>query len=259
MKDLKVTTIQSQLHWENVDANLQMFAQKLKPLSAQTDLIILPEMFTTGFSMNAKKLAEDMNGQTMDWLAKQAQLTNAVITGSFIAHEKGNYYNRLIWMRPDSTYSVYDKRHLFTLAKEQDYYTSGQQKLIVEINGWKVCPLICYDLRFPVWSRNIEHYDLLIYVANFPERRSYAWKQLLIARAIENQVYTIGVNRVGLDGKEISYAGDTSVIDFSGRLFYQISNQEDIFTTTLSFEKQIKFREKLNFLPDKDDFIIRNP
>jgi len=256
MKDLRITTIQADLIWEDKKANLKMFDQKIAAITTHTDLIILPEMFTTGFSMNAASLAEDMDGETKQWMAKKAKEKNAVITGSFIAKENGHFYNRLVWMQADGEYQVYDKRHLFGLANEDANYTAGTQKLIVELKGWKICPLICYDLRFPVWSRNVENYDLLIYMANWPNKRSNAWKALLTARAIENQAYTIGVNRIGNDGMGANYSGDTRVVDYLGHQIYQASFTEDVFTTSLSYENQQMLRGKLNFLADRDHFKI---
>ena len=214
-------------------------------------------MFSTGFSMAAERLAEDLDGPTMQWLSQQAVRSNAVITGSFIAREEDRFYNRLVWMQPDGSYQVYDKRHLFTLAGEEKTYTAGQKKQMIKYQGWKICPQICYDLRFPVWSRNVEDYDLLFYVANFPARRSAAWKALLRARAIENQAYTIGVNMVGSDGNEIYYSGDSSVIDYDGTILYQIAHLEDTFTFTLDRQKLMDFRSKLQFLPDRDQFEIK--
>lgn len=257
MEDLRVTLVQTSLHWENPKANRQQFDEKLAPLAGKTDIIILPEMFTTGFSMRAAALAEPMDGPTLRWLTSKATELNAVVTGSFIAEENGNYYNRLVWMRPDGSYETYDKRHLFTFADEDRHYAAGEQRLIVEWKGWKILPLICYDLRFPVWSRNTEDYDLLIYVANFPELRSFAWKSLLVARAVENLAYTIGVNRVGTDGKDISYSGDSVLLDFSGEARYQISHIEDVFTTTISYQEQQAFRQRFAFLNDRDRFEIR--
>ena len=257
MSDLQITVIQSSLIWENKTANLHLFDQKLADLHSATDLIILPEMFTTGFSMAPEGLAEPVDGPTVEWLATKAQQTNAVITGSFIAIEAGKYYNRLIWMRPDGSFEVYDKRHLFTLAKEQDHYSPGQKRLIVKLKDWTVLPLICYDLRFPVWSRNTEYYDLLIYVANWPEKRSHAWRSLLTARAIENQAYTIGLNRVGTDGNDIYYSGNSSIIDYAGTPLIQCAHLEQVITTTLSKSKQDHFRSKLHFLPDQDSFMIK--
>lgn len=257
MENLRLSLVQTKLHWEDKAANLQQFDQKLTPLAGTTDLIILPEMFTTGFSMNAKNLAEPMDGATMTWLKAQAVKLQAVITGSFIAEIAGNYYNRLVWMRPDGTFETYDKRHLFTYADEHHHYTPGKTHLLVELKGWKILPLVCYDLRFPVWSRNTQDYDLLIYVANFPERRRFAWKSLLVARAIENLAYTIGVNRVGNDGNDISYAGDSVVLDYAGQALYEVSQIENISTITISYQAQQVFRQRFAFLQDQDRFEIQ--
>lgn len=258
MENLRITLIQTSLYWEDKVANLRQFDQKLAPLTGQTDLVILPEMFTTGFSMRAAALAEGMQDQTMQWLSEKANDTQAVITGSFIAEENGKFFNRLVWMRPNGSYETYDKRHLFTYAKEHHHYTAGKEHLLVELKGWKILPLVCYDLRFPVWSRNVQDYDLLIYVANFPERRSHAWKSLLVARAIENLAYTIGVNRVGNDGNDIYYSGDSVVLDFAGQNLYQISHVEDVFTTTLSYQALQEFRQRFAFLNDRDHFNLQN-
>jgi predicted amidohydrolase len=256
MENLRVTLVQSYLHWEDKTANLQQFTEKLAPLAGHTDLVILPEMFSTGFSMQPAKLAESMDGTTVQWLQAQAQKLNAAITGSFIAQENKHYFNRLVWMRPDGTYETYDKRHLFTYADEHLHYTAGTQHLLVELHGWKILPLICYDLRFPVWSRNTQNYDLLIYIANFPERRNHAWKSLLLARAIENQAYTVGVNRVGNDGNDIAHSGDSCLIDYNGQVLHQVSHLENSFTTTLSHSTQIDFRKRFAFLQDRDKFAV---
>lgn len=257
MQDLRITTVQSELVWEDIDANLQQFSRKLSDLGGKTDLIILPEMFTTGFTMQPAASAEKPDGKTTKWLAAQAADLSAVITGSIIIEENGKYYNRLLWMQPDGTYTYYDKRHLFTLAGEHEYYTAGTKILLAEIKGWKVCPLICYDLRFPVWSRNAFDYDLLLYVANWPISRSHHWKSLLTARAIENQSYTIGVNRTGKDANDYLYSGDSSIMDYAGNILHQTANKEDVFTLLLSYAEQRAFREKLNFLPDRDVFSIQ--
>ena len=256
MSDLRVTTVQSIIHWENKAANLAHFARQIQQLSGQTDLVVLPEMFTTGFSMNPEFLAEPMNGDTMNWMKAQAALLQAVVTGSFIAEEDGRYYNRLVWMFPNGDYEIYDKRHLFTLAQEDKHYEAGQKKLIVEWKGWKICPLICYDLRFPVWARNVEHYDLLLFTANWPSMRSQAWKTLLEARAIENQCFVVGVNRVGEDGNGLPYTGDSSIIDYSGKVLLRTTDIEQIATVTLSKSEMTTFRQKLNFLDDKDLFYL---
>jgi predicted amidohydrolase len=256
MKSLRLTIVQSNLHWENKPANLDMFSKKLAGLAGTTDLVLLPEMFSTGFSMNAKKLAEPMDGSTMQWLKDQSARINAVVAGSFIAVEEDRFYNRFVWMRPDGTFGCYDKRHLFTLAGEHESYSPGDKRRLIEWEGWKICPLICYDLRFPVWSRNTENFDLLLYVANWPERRSPHWRQLLIARAIENQCYVAGVNRVGKDGTGLSYTGDSSLIDFSGKIRYCLSETEAVLTTELTLPDLREYRKNLPFLNDRDDFIL---
>jgi omega-amidase len=190
----------------------------------------------------------------MNWLKYQAKNADVVVTGSFIAIENGQYFNRLVWMQPDGNYSTYDKKHLFTLAKEDESYTAGTQRLMVEWKGWKICPLICYDLRFPAWSRNTEEYDLLIYIASWPTPRIDAWQTLLAARAIENQSFTIGVNRVGEDENKYQYSGASSVFDFTGKPRYRVFDQEAVFTAELNYEEQQAFRKKLNFLADQDVF-----
>lgn len=245
-----------------------MFSEKISAIKEETDLIILPEMFSTGFTMNAKACAEEMNGKTFEWLQLKAKEKKCVITGSIIIHEKspsplergwGEAFNRLIWMNPDGTFQLYNKRHLFTLAEEQLTYISGNKKIITEIKGWKICPLICYDLRFPVWSRRTkqEDYDLLIYVANWPERRIHAWQQLLVARAIENQSYVAGVNRVGNDGNTIYHSGHSAVIDFKGEQLSKTKpDTETVETISLSKQSLIDFRKHFPFADDADVFKI---
>jgi omega-amidase len=270
MSDLKITIIQSNLHWENKDANLNMFSEKLAGINTETDLVILPEMFTTGFSMAPEKFAEPVNGRTVNWLREKAKEKNCVITGSFMCEENGNYFNRLIWMKADGTYSFYDKRHLFSMGDENNHYSKGNKKIIEEINGWKICPLICYDLRFPVWSRNKvqgskfqssfsnDAYDLLIYVANWPERRSHPWKTLLLARAIENQCYVAGVNRTGNDGNEIYHSGDSAVINAKGEIISKMKGEEEsIETITLKYSELRAFRKAFPVLKDADNFDLR--
>lgn len=255
--NLVVSTLQSDIVWENPQKNREILAATISSLAGQTDLIILPEMFTTGFSMETEKLAETMQGPTVAWMAEQAQKTGAVVTGSLIIQERGDYFNRLIWMRPDGNFSTYDKRHLFTYAEEDKHFTAGDSHLLVEWRGWTICPLICYDLRFPVWSRNNHHYDLLIYVANFPAARKFHWKSLLVARAIENQVYTIGVNRVGKDGKDIAYHGDTMVINYAGETLQHLAKIPNVSTLELSFGQQQVYRTQYQFLQDADRFSFR--
>ena len=305
MQNLSVTLIQTDLYWENPTANLANLEEKIAQISTQTDLIILPEMFNSGFTMNAKTIAEPMNLTTFKWLRQQAKKANAVVMGSFIVKcstgipsrgaddtgkdSRATYYNRLIWMRPDGSFEKYDKRHLFRMGNEHLTFTGGTKRLIVELKGWKICPLICYDLRFPVWSRqggkeerdngemekgqqksNIEidysphiadssllTYDLLIYIANWPAARSQVWDILLQARAIENQSYCIGVNRVGNDGMGLNYSGNSAVIDFKGnQLFYQ-KDLEVIHNQILNYQELIDFRTKFPAYLDADEFYIR--
>jgi omega-amidase len=258
MENLKITLFQGYLFWENIDKNLQNISLRLSGIREKTDLIILPEMFNTGFTMNAEKLAEPMNGKTMVWMHKIASQFECVVTGSLIIKEDEKYYNRLIWMRPDGKYQFYDKRHLFTLAKEHHTYTAGTKKLIVELKGWKICPVICYDLRFPVWLRNVdEAYDLLIIVANWPERRALHWRTLIPARAVENQAYVIGLNRVGHDGNEIYHSGDSTCISPTGNVIYYKRDEEDVYTFTINGDEIAKTRKALPFLQDADVFHIK--
>ncbi len=257
MNPLRITTAQVELAWHDIQANQSRLEQLLQPLANTTDLVILPEMFTTGFSMDAAALAEPMDGSTMSWLAKQAKTLNACVMGSFIAEEGGHYYNRFIAMLPSGEYHRYDKKHLFTLAKEHVPYTAGNQLLTFDYKGWKIAPFVCYDLRFPEWSRNTQGYDLLIYVANWPEPRRLHWQALLKARAIENQAYTIGVNRVGEDGNGLNYTGDTSLTSYNGETLYEVKNKEAIHTITIEKEEQEVFRRKLAFLADQDVFSFK--
>jgi omega-amidase len=253
--DLTVTLVQTPLYWQDASANRRMLAEKFSRLEAPTDLIVLPEMFTTGFSMAAPQLAETMAGPTLSWLAGQAHKHQAVITGSLIIADQGHYYNRLIWMRPDGQYDYYDKRHLFRMAGEQHSYAAGQQRLIVELKGWRVCPLVCYDLRFPVWSRSQQQdYDLLVYVANWPEKRSLAWKTLLQARAIENLAYVAGVNRTGEDGKGIGYAGDSVVHAPNGQVLWHQSGKEACPTLLLARQVLADYRDSFPAHLDADLF-----
>lgn len=256
--NLKVTIIQSDLHWENVDKNLATFTDKINAITEQTDIIVLPEMFTTGFSMDSIRLAEKMDGKTVFWMKQQAVKKNAVITGSLIIEEDGKYFNRLVWAQPDETVFIYDKRHLFRMAEEDKHFSAGENRLIVEWKGWKICPLICYDLRFPVWSRNsLPAFDCLIYVANWPEARKEPWSKLLEARAIENQVYVVGVNRIGLDGKEISYSGNSAIVDPKGNVISSVSPKlNEIVTIGLNKSDLEDFREKFPVGLDADDFEV---
>ena len=263
MNDLRITICQQPLHWENRKKNLDMWENLLPALKGETDLVILPEMFTTGFTMNVAALAEPLHGPTYQWMRNMATELRAAITGSFICSEpgieSGQYFNRLVWMNPDGTSFHYDKRHLFGFAGEHWHFSSGHQRITIALKGWRICPLICYDLRFPVWSRNTpdDSYDLLLYVANWPEVRSGAWKTLLAARAHENQCYVSGVNRIGLDGEKIPYSGDSMVIGPRGEILAAIAPHEAALNTvTLNMEDLVEFRQKFQVLKDADRFTL---
>lgn len=258
MQNLNLAILQADLAWENPQENIDYFTKEIMSLTENVDVIVLPEMFTTGFSMNATHLAEPQNGKSLSWMQQMAKEKQACVTGSLIVEENGNYYNRLYWVFPDETFKSYDKKHLFTLAKEEQTYTAGNQKLIVEYKGWKCCPLICYDLRFPVWARNTEDYDVLLYVANWPEMRTSAWDALLKARAIENMAYCVGVNRVGEDGNGYPYSGHSAVYDALGKQITKSENHHEVFTEIheLDYEKLHETRKKLGFLNDRDAFSI---
>ena len=253
---MKLAVIQTTLIWENPNKNRSLLQYKINAISQYVDLIILPEMFTSGFTMHPKNVAETMQGETILWLKDVAKTRNCALTGSLVIEENGNYFNRLVFVFPTGEIQQYDKKHLFTLAGEDKVYTFGTEKLIVAYKGFKICPLICYDLRFPVFSRNVEDYDLLIYVANWPKLRVNAWDILLKARAVENMSYVIGVNRIGMDDNNHEYVGHSQVIDFLGNQIVEPYETEDIFVVELSKEKMLETRSKLAFLNDKDAFEI---
>jgi predicted amidohydrolase len=262
MSSLTITIIQTNLFWEDKKANLETLQQKIESITEKTEVVILPEMFSTGFSMKPELFAEKMNGETIQWMKKISSERKIILAGSIIIEENGNYFNRLIWMLPNGKYGFYDKRHLFAYGDEDAHYSAGNKKLIASAKGWKINLQVCYDLRFPVWTRqpsgkNEAKYDLLINVANWPEKRSAAWKILLQARAIENQCYVVGVNRVGEDGHKIYYSGDSSIIDPLGEIIYQKNKEEDIFTYTLQKEKVEEVRKYFPFWKDADLFIIK--
>ena len=260
MSTLTITTIQSDLIWEEKSANLRQLEQKISTIPEKTEIVILPEMFSTGFSMNTAQLAEKMDGETISWMKRVSNENGIVLTGSLIIEAEGKYFNRLIWMLPNGQYGHYDKRHLFAYGEEDQHYSAGNKRLIASVKGWKINLLICYDLRFPIWARQqpkAAEYDVLIYVANWPERRSHAWKTLLCARAIENQSYVIGVNRTGTDGNNIYYSGNSLVIDPLGQVLYHMADEEDVFTITLQKEKLDEVRAKFPFWKDADDFKIQ--
>lgn len=255
---MKVALIQSSIVWENPSLNRIYFEEKINSITENIDLIVFPEMFSTGFTMNPKEVFETMDGETIQWLQSTAKAKNSAITGSLIIKENSNFYNRLVFVFPSGDIKYYDKRHLFTLAGEEKVYTAGKERLIVEYLGWNICPLICYDLRFPVFSRNTENYDLLIYVANWPKLRINAWNALLKARAIENLAYTIGVNRIGVDNNNLEYNGHSQVIDYLGNYIIENQENEGIFITILHKSNLLEFRNKFGFLNDKDTFMVLN-
>lgn len=267
MRPLTITILQQPLIWEDPSSNRAHFEQLIEQLNQAVQLVILPEMFTTGFTMQPELLAETMSGATVQWMRALAAKKKIILTGSLIIKENNNYYNRLIWMLPNGSMGYYDKRHLFGYAGENEHYTSGTKRLIASANGWRINLQICYDLRFPVWSRNkmvqeadgvmLPEYDLLIYVANWPERRRQAWISLLQARAIENQCFVAGVNRVGKDGNGYEHSGDSMLIHPSGEILYQGENQPDIFTYTLMPEELLETRARFPFLEDQDSFSIQ--
>jgi len=286
MSTLTITTIQTNLYWEDKAANLHMLEHKISNIKEKTEVVVLPEMFSTGFSMKPELLAETMEGETVQWMKRIAVEKKIILTGSVIIAGNGQtdaeltgqtgtirpcYYNRLIWMQPNGQYGVYDKRHCFAFAGEDEHYTAGTKRLIASVKGWRINLLVCYDLRFPVWARQTSspnpspqaekggtapEYDVLIYVANWPERRIHAWKTLLQARAIENQCYVVGVNRVGDDANNIHYSGESMIVDPLGEVLYTKKEEEDIFTITLDKSHLQTVREKFPFLRDADDFMI---
>lgn len=254
---MNIALIQSPLIWERPDQNLSYFQAKIKALDQNIDLIVLPEMFTTGFTMQPAMVAETMDGVTVNWMIKMAKERNLAITGSIVILENKHYYNRLLFVFPDGALQFYDKRHLFTLAGEHKAYAPGSQKLLVDYLGWRICPLICYDLRFPVFARNTETYDLLIFVANWPKSRINAWDILLQARAIENMSYVIGVNRTGEDANKNQYPGHSQVLDYLGNYLIEPHEKEGVSIVFLEKQKMIETRAKLGFLNDKDTFEIK--
>ena len=265
MSSLTITIIQSKLHWEDKTANLEMLEEKINRISQKTEIVVLPEMFSTGFSMKPEQLAEGMDGDTVAWMKRISGEKKIVLTGSLMIKENNKYFNRLIWMLPNGQMGLYDKRHLFAYAQEDLHYTAGNKRLIASVKGWKINLLVCYDLRFPVWSRQAQHgsgekqaveYDVLIYVANWPEKRAHMWRTLLQARAIENQSYCIGVNRVGNDGNGISHSGDSMIVSPLGEVIYHKAHDEDIYTATLQKEELLTIREKMPFWKDGDAFFI---
>jgi predicted amidohydrolase len=258
MKNLTMTLIQTEVYWHKPEANRHHFEQLIKNIDTATDVILLPEMFTSGFTMAASDNAEQEPGETLHWMQQQAQKADAVITGSLIVEENAKFYNRLYWVEPNGQYHSYNKKHLFTYADEHHHFTAGKERLLIEYKGWRICPLICYDLRFPVWSRNDVDYDVLIYVANWPAPRSDAWQSLLKSRAIENMSYVIGVNRIGTDGNGHVYAGHSAIYDALGKQLSNSHNTEAFTETfTLSAHSLQQHRQHFGFLKDRDSFILK--
>ena len=256
---MQIAAVQTSIFWESPSSNYVHLEQLLKKTD-KVDLIILPEMFSTGFTMNSRKIAEENEGETLSWMKKLAKQKKAVITGSVVVEEEGNFYNRLYWVNPDNSYEIYDKKHLFRMAGENQFYSEGKKRLITEYKRMKFCPLICYDLRFPVWSRNIDQknqtvYDCLIYVANWPEPRTDAWESLLKARAIENQSFVIGVNRIGKDGNGVTYSGGSRVFDYKGNRLDKFEyHNEQVEIINFNLSELQEFREKFPAYLDADRF-----
>ena len=254
---LRVTIIQCDLAWQDPATNRANLARHFRGLLGRTDLVVLPEMFPTGFSMDAEALAEDMDGPTVGWLREEAAALGCAITGSLIVREGGHCYNRLVWARPDGSLAHYDKRHLFRMAGEHEHFAAGSRRLIVELKGWRICPMVCYDLRFPVWSRSRGDYDALVYVANWPARRRLAWQSLLRARAIENLACVVGVNRIGRDGNGVAYAGDSVVLDHLGQPLGSEGEGDRVETAILDLESLHAWRRSFPAHLDADDFDLR--
>lgn len=262
MQDLKVSLVQGATHWHDAAANREYYGTLVRALKGQSDLIVLPETFTSGFTNDTLGNAESMQGESVAWLRALATEVGSVITGSLVIRENTNCYNRLFLARPNGSLESYDKRHLFRMAQEHERYASGEQRLIVELNGWRICPQVCYDLRFPVWLRNRYNvsianrfdYDLLIFVANWPSPRRHAWNTLLRARALENLSYCIGVNRVGTDGNNLHYSGESVALDFIGQPLVELGAQEQTVTVTLSAAALAVHRERFPAWMDADNF-----
>ncbi|MEO7976938.1 amidohydrolase [Flavobacterium sp.] len=255
---MKIALIQSNLYWQDISKNRNQLGSKISQINSEVNLIILPEMFSTGFTMNAKEMSETMQGETVLWMQALAKNKNCAVAGSLIISENKEYYNRFLFVFPSGKIQFYDKKHLFTLAGEDKVYTAGKNKQIVEYLGWRICLQICYDLRFPVFARNVENYDLLLYVANWPTVRINAWNILLKARAVENLSYTIGVNRIGNDANNLEYNGCSQVIDFLGNPILEPQENEGVFIVELDKNAMLKTRKRLNFLNDRDVFEMQN-
>ena len=259
---LKVALIQTELYWKEKDANRAMFEELIENLGQDVDMIVLPEMFTTGFTMEAEEVAEPTNFHTLKWMKQIAAQKQALVTGSIVVKEGGDYYNRLLWVYPDGNYGFYDKRHLFRMADEDAHYTMGKERKVFEWKGWKIMPQVCYDLRFPVWSRNLVKenemaYDFVYFVANWPAPRVSAWDILLQARAIENLAYAAGVNRIGQDGNKVPYVGHSAAYNFKGEVLGHCRDEDKAIIITLDKTALTAYREKFPAWLDADDFSIQ--
>lgn len=255
--DLNISLLQTDIVWENPQENRRLLEAKINALQGKQHIIVLPEMFSTGFSMAPQKLAEPMDGDTVNWMKEQSTKNRCVIAGSLIIEEDGNYYNRLIWVLPNGELAFYNKRHLFSYAGENEHYTPGDKRMIAQVNGWKICLQVCYDLRFPVWARNTDDYDILLYVANWPIQRNDIWETLLKARAIENMSFVVGVNRVGADGNGHQYIGNSSIYSPVGELLLKETHLETVLSYSFKHSMLEEYRNKFPFLNDRDDFILR--
>ena len=253
---MKIALFQTKLIWENPNENRNLIQQHIDSFKEEYHLLVLPEMFTSGFTMHPENVAETMNGETMNWLKLNAKQKNCAITGSLVIVENGNYFNRMVFVFPNGNVEYYNKRHLFTLAGEDKVYQKGQEKVIVSYNNWKICLQVCYDLRFPAFARNQEEYDLLVYVANWPKPRINAWNTLLKARAIENMCYSVGVNRIGEDSNNLEYIGSSQVSDYLGNELLNAAANQGLFLVEIKKEIMLETRKKLNFLNDRDTFSI---
>jgi predicted amidohydrolase len=266
MQRLIITTIQTALNWEDKQANLEMLEQKIKAIEEKTHVVVLPEMFSTGFSVKPIALAETMEGPSVAWMKRIAKEKNIILAGSLIIQDGEDFFNRFLWVLPNGELGVYDKRHCFSLAGEDEHYTAGNKRTIASVGGWKINLQVCYDLRFPVWARQqiqqdpekeaAPEYDVLIYVANWPEKRIHAWRTLLQARAIENQSYVVGVNRVGEDGSGLHYSGNSMVVGPLGEIIYEKANEKDTHTVILERSQLDEVRKSFPFWLDGDNFLI---
>lgn len=258
MPALNVAIVQSALHWHEPAKNLAMFGEMLRSHDRPADLFVLPEMFATGFTMHAEAHAEAMDGRSLGWMAETASRLDTSICGSLVIRDGGEYFNRFVLMFPDGSYRCYDKRHRFRLAGEHEHYSAGRELVTIELGGWRIRPLVCYDLRFPVWSRNTleDAYDLLVYVANWPDRRHIAWETLVRARAIENLAYVAAVNRIGVDGNHVRYRGGSAIVDYLGQYLVSMADETAVMSATLEKPPLQKFREKFPFHLDADAFSI---